>query len=91
MRQLEHLGFSTADCQQALVHADGDLDGAALWLTDHAKHSALPVADGSDSAIKSNGWGVSGLEVSLFCDVYLPHNDLIGSVKVVLLCAYYCL
>lgn len=84
MRQLEHLGFSVADCQQALIHADGDLDGAALWLTDHAKHLALPVADGSDSAIKSSGWGVSGLEVSL--NVYLPCDNLIGSVKIVLLC-----
>jgi hypothetical protein len=36
IRKLSALGFHPDDCKAALIHCNGHLDDAALWLTHHA-------------------------------------------------------
>ena len=57
VRQLEQLGYSGEDCQRALDTTDGDMDSAAIWLTENASHISL------SSEKTNNSWNLSGLEV----------------------------
>ncbi|CAB3365707.1 Hypothetical predicted protein [Cloeon dipterum] len=41
IKKLRALGFSAEDCASALDQCGGKLDDAALWLTQHAKHSHM--------------------------------------------------
>jgi vacuolar protein sorting-associated protein 13D len=40
INKLQSMGFSPEDCAKALDISAGDVDEAALWLTQHAKHSS---------------------------------------------------
>lgn len=37
IQKLSSLGFSIKDCEDALLTSDGNLDQAALWLTENSK------------------------------------------------------
>ena len=62
--KLEKLGFSRADSEMALSACQGQLDEAAMWLT----QNALP-ANNTSCAEEKDGFILSGFEVS--GEVYL--------------------
>lgn len=54
--KLEDLGFTTADCEAALKRSNGQLENAALWLTENVK----PIARGGAKTLIN----ISGFEVT---------------------------
>lgn len=53
--KLEDLGFSTADCLQALQKTDEQLENAALWLAENAE----PVPKRTGMLFRTSGFEVS--------------------------------
>ncbi|XP_025991492.2 vacuolar protein sorting-associated protein 13D isoform X3 [Solenopsis invicta] len=63
------LGFAEADCKIALDHCDGQLDDAALWLTQNAVPiSAEAVATNNDSVFRTVELQVSCMRICIIDD-----------------------
>jgi hypothetical protein len=78
--KLENLGFSRDDCEKSLSISQGQLDEAALWLTQNATPSpSKQKEDGGD------GFSLSGFEV-IDPFTHLSRKKLLAKVFVLSLC-----
>ncbi|XP_024892812.1 vacuolar protein sorting-associated protein 13D isoform X2 [Temnothorax curvispinosus] len=67
--KLVNLGFAEADCRIALDHCDGQLDEAALWLTQNAvPTSAETVAAYDDSVFRAVELQISCMRICIIDD-----------------------
>ncbi|KAL6266404.1 hypothetical protein P5V15_003257 [Pogonomyrmex californicus] len=69
VRKLVSLGFAEADCRIALDHCDGQLDDAALWLTQNAvPSSAETVIMNNESIFRAVELQVSCMRICIIDD-----------------------